>query len=326
LALLLQLPTGTASDYALPQVYRITGKVVVGHDEPVMVVLTLTSQSGAGAVSTQSFANGTFRFNNVPLGTYRISVVDPRFNLFDQQLLLREPRDTGNELTVRLTPRGEKAGQPPDLDVELYAIDAESIKNTPPKAMEDFNKGVSALRNPSRNNPPEPHFKRAISAAPQFYEAHLHLGLEQLRQKKGADAIQTLERASSLKPDAVRPRTELGRLYWEAQKYQQVIDALSKLDELGKMTAADHYHLGSAQYKLDHFIQAQQHLESAIELGNETDPSPFLQLHNVYMRTNQPLRGLQVLEEFLKLFPNDPNHAAMTERVKLLRERLKIPG
>ena len=322
--LLSQLRTGTASDYAIPQVFRITGKVVVGHDEPVMVVVTLKNAAG-GVMTTQSFANGIFRFNDVPLGTYWISVEDPRFNLYENQLLLREPRDTGKELTVRLVRLGEGGNPPPDLDVELYSIDAETMKTTPAQAMEHFNKGVSALRNPARNNPPDVHFKRAIAAAPQFYEAHLHLGLQQLKQNKTADAIQTFERATQLKPAAARPLTELGELYSQGKQFEKVVESLTKLDELEKMSARDHFNLGSALYQLGEFDEAEEHLLSAIEKSNKSVAAYFLQLHNVYIKMPEPLDALKILEEYLKLFPDDPNHAAMTERVKQMRQRLRIP-
>lgn len=324
LLLLLQgLPTGTASDYAIPQVFRIAGKVVVGLDEPVMAVVTLKNASGA-AQSTQSFSNGTFRFDNVPLGTYWIGIADPRFNLFEDQLLLREAADTGKELTVRLTRLGESPGLP-DLDSTLYVIDVETIKTMPAQAMEDFNKGVNALRNRARNNPPDVHFKRAISAAPRFYEAHLQLGLELQRQKKSGDAIQTLETASALKPAEPRPLSELGRLYWEAEQFQKTVEILTKLIALGKMGPIDSYHMGSALYRLNRLDKAEQHLLAAINTGNDTDPAPFLQLHNVFMKMNQPTPALAVLEDYLKLFTSDPGHAAMSERAGQIRQRLGLP-
>lgn len=326
LFLLIQgLITGTASDLAVPQVFVINGKVVVRQDEPVMVVLTLKGVSGDISQSTQSFSNGTFRFNNVQLGVYRIEVIDPHYNIFEQTLLLRDPADTGKDLTVRLTRRGESAGPPPELDKDLYSIDAGTLASTPVKAMGDFNKGVDALRNRSRNNPPDAHFKRAIAAAPKFYEAHLHLGLEQQRQNKDADAIQTLERAAALKPGEARPLSALGELYWETEKYQKAVDSLSKLVQLGKMRARDHYHMGSALYRLNRLDDAEEHLLAAINTGNDTDPAPFLQLHNVFMKMNEPVRGLAVLEDYVKLFPGDPNHAAMTERARQMRLRLRLP-
>ncbi len=317
------LATGTASDLAIPQTFRIVGKAVVGNDEPVMVVITMKNVSGQ-SMTTQSFSNGSFRFDNVPLGVYWIGVVDPRFNIFEEQLLLREPKDTGNSLTIRLTRHGESPA-PPDLDVALYAIGVESMKSTPPKAMEDFNKGISAIRNPAKNNPPDAHFKRAIAAAPEFYEAYLILGIEQRRLKKSNDAMATLERASALRPEEPRPLSELGELYVVAEKFDKAAVSLLKLVELGKPNVLDRYHLGSAMYRLNRLNEAEEHLLIAINEGNDTDPSPFLQLHNVFMKKNEPLRGLAVLEDYLKLFPNDPNQAAMADRVKQIRTRLGMP-
>jgi Tfp pilus assembly protein PilF len=327
LFLLLQtqtLKTGTASDYAQPQTFQLKGKVVVGLDEPVMTVVVLTEVFSGASQSTESFSNGSFRFNNVVLGTYRLTVVDPKFNLYDRQLLLREPGDTGNEITVRLVRTGESPN-PPELDPSLYVIDAETAKTLPAKAMDEYNKGVAALRNPSRNNPPEDHFKSAIAAAPNFYEAHLQLGMEQRRQNKNPDAIREFELASSLKPSEPRAFRLLGELYWETQKYEDVVLSFTKLAQLGKMLPRDHYYIGSALYRLNRLDPAEEQLLQAINEGNDADPEPFLQLHNVFMKKRQPDRGLAVLEDYLKTFPNDPNHAAMEERDKALRQALKLP-
>src|SRR5262245_24323054 len=119
-----QLKTGTASDYATPMRFIIKGKVVVGLDEPVMTVVTLTEDQSGQTQSVPTFSNGTFRFNNVIFGTYRLTVVDPKFDIYDRPLLLREPADTSAEIMVRLTRHGESSSAtPPDLDMSLYTVD-----------------------------------------------------------------------------------------------------------------------------------------------------------------------------------------------------------
>jgi tetratricopeptide (TPR) repeat protein len=321
-----QLKTGTASDYATPMVFALKGKVVVGLDEPVMTVVTLTDVLSGQTQSVQTFANGTFRFNTVILGTYRLTVVDPKFNLYDRQLLLREPGDTAAEITVRLVRHGEAASaNPPDLDMSLYTVDAETMKNVPAKAMEEYNKGVAALRNPAKNNPADAHFKKAIESAPNFYEAYLQLGLEQRRQKKDSDAIRSLEQASTIKPAEIRPFSLLGEMYWQAQKFDGAVAALVKAQKTGKMSPRDHFYMGSAYYRLDKYDAAEEQLLEAINQGDDKDPDPFLQLHNVFMKKKEGGRALAVLEDYLKLFPNDRNHAAMAERMKTLRQAFKLP-
>jgi tetratricopeptide (TPR) repeat protein len=328
LLLLLQTPgglkTGTASDYAVPQTFIIQGKVIVGLDEPVMAVVTLTEVYTDVTQTTQSFANGTFRFNNVVLGTYRVKVVDPKFDLYDRQLLLREPSDTSNEVTVRLVRTGE-SGDRPQLDESLYLVDADTVTTTPAKALEEYNNGVSALRNPARSNPADAHFRKAIDAAPNFYEAHLQLGLELIKQQKDADAIRELERAAAIKPSEPRTWRVLGEVYWKAEKYDKVVTSLSKLADTKSMRPRDHYYLGTAYYRVNQLDPAEEELLLAINTGNDTDPEPFLQLHNVFMKKKQPDRGLAVLEDYLKTFPNDANHAAMEERVKALKQAMKLP-
>jgi tetratricopeptide (TPR) repeat protein len=321
--LFMQLKSGTASDLAIPQLFRITGKVVVGLDEPVVTVITLRNVAGA-SLSTQSFANGTFRFNDIPFGTYWLSVVDPRFNLFEDQFLLREPSDSAKELTIKLVRRGESA-TPPDLDPELYTIDVGTMGKTPRKALDDFEKGVNAIRNPARGNPPDAHFKRAVAAAPDFYEGHLLLGIELQKQNKDNDAIRSFERATAIKPSESRPLSGLGELYSKAEKFEKAADALSRLVQLGKAGARDHYFLGTAFYKLNRLELAEKHLLAAINAGDDKDPAPFLNLHNVFMKIKEAGRALAVLEDYLKLFPGDSNYAAMTERAKQLREMLKRP-
>jgi len=321
--------TGTAADYATPQVFPITGRLVVGLDEPVGAVIVtlkpvLDAVSSIPAQSVQSFANGTFRFNNVQLGNYTVEVVDSRFNLFQMTLWLREPADTSKDLFIRLTRFGE-SGAPPSPDVELYTLNAETLASTPPKAVEEFNKGVDAIRNPSKNNPADAHFKRAIAAAPQFYQAHLQLAIEQKRQNKKEDAIQSFERAAAIKPSEQRPLAELGALYNESQKYPKALEAMTRLAELGKLSSRNQYEFGTALYKLDRFPEAVEHLLASINTGEDKDPAPFLQLHNTFIKMRNGVGALQVLEDYLKLFPNDPNHAAMMERAEQLRKLVKPP-
>lgn len=275
--------------------------------------------------SVESFANGTFRFDGVTLGNYALEVTDARFNLYEQPLLLRDPSDTGKELMIRLVRRGEENTRSDTPSIELYTIDAETMAKTPPKAMEEFNKGVDAIRNRNKSNPPDAHFKKAIAAAPEFYEAHMQLGLDQERQNKKDDAIQTYQRAAAIRPAETRPLSALGELYVDQQKFDKAVEVLSKMGDLGKLEARDQYYLGFAQYRLDHLDEAVEHLLAAINLGKDTDPAPFLQLHNVFMKGRDGARALAVLEDYLKLFPNDPNRAAMEERAKQLRQAFKRP-
>src|SRR6185503_16819842 len=134
--------------------------------------------------------------------------------------------------------------------------------------------------------------------------------------KKDADAIRTWERAATIKPSEPRTWSLLAELYFKTEKYDKVVESLSKVAALSKMRARDHYYLGSAYYRLNNLDPAEDELLLAINNGNDSDPDPFLQLHNVFMKKRQPDRALAVLEDYLKTFPNDSNHATMADRAK----------
>lgn len=135
-----------------------------------------------------------------------------------------------------------------------------------------------------------------------------------------------MERASTIKASDPRTWSLLSELYWKTEKFEKVVESLTKLAGLSKMRPRDYYYLGSAYYRLNQLDPAEEQLLLAINSGNDTDPDPFLQLHNVFMKKKQPDRGLAVLEDYLKTFPNDSNHATMAERAKALRQVMKLPA
>src|SRR5262249_51465476 len=134
----------------------------------------------------------------------------------------------------------------------------------PAGALDEFKKGVAAIRERSKDNPPEAHFNKAVSLAPDFYEAWYQLGLEHSRQRRTADAIQAFERAVAVHPSAVAPLRLLARAYVDNGQHQKAVDILLKMSAAGPLAAEDRYTLGLAFYKLDRTVAAQQQFEIAI--------------------------------------------------------------
>ena len=316
-AIVLLLQLGVTSSVG----FRIEGTVVSG-TERVRVDLILKDSMGATVATTQSFANGAFHFDGVRLGIYSISIVDARYNLIEFPVLLREPKDFERKFVVNLTRNGEPS---PDARpaVEIAVNIDEIAERVPREAVDEFKKGVEALRSREKENPADAHFKKAISIAPEFYEAHLQLGLHQKNRRQNTDAIATLERAASLRPVAPRPLTALGQLYVDDGQFQKAIDTFVKAAQLGPLDADDRFHLGNAFYKLDKPAAAEQQFKQALSLAPGKNPAVYLQLHNVYMKTGRPQEGLQILEEFLRLCPGAADFKALSDRAKKLRDLLK---
>jgi Tfp pilus assembly protein PilF len=301
------------------QAFRLQG-VVTANGQPVRVDIVLKDSLSATIGTAQSFANGTFAFDNVRLGRYSITVSDSRFNLFDEPLLLREMSDPGKKIIINLVPRSS------DAPAETESVNWDELKGKiPAEAIAELRSGLEALKTRPKLNPAESHFKRATDIAPEFYEAHFQLGLEWRRQQRRADAITEFVRAAAIKPELARPFRILGGLYIEEQQYQKAVDALMKVGQLGTLDSKDRLNLGTAFYKLNNFNAAEEQLLTSINLSPKENPGVYLQLHNVYMAMREPLAALKVLEDYLKFFPTEVNAKAMTDRAAKLRDALKKP-
>lgn len=327
LILLLQNPNQVPPPpgFPLSGLYRLNGKIVVAGEVP-LVDLRLITDNGTVVRSVQTFSNGNFFFNDVPLGRYAVEVIDSRFNIATVQLWLREPEDTAREVVVRLVRNSSAKPSPESAELDkINFAELELDGRIPAAALDEFKKGVEAIRFRSKDNPPEAHFNKAIALAPDFYEGFYQLGLELSRQRRVPDAIRAAERAAALKPSIAAPLSLLGRLYVEGGQFQKGVDTLLKIGSLGALSAEDRYNLGLAFYKLERNEAAQQQFELAISLAPTKSPAVYVQLHNALMKNGKSTEALAALESFLRLFPNDPNRKVIEDSAKKLRAAVQKP-
>jgi tetratricopeptide (TPR) repeat protein len=326
LLLLFQNPNQVAppSGNPLGGVYRINGRIVVDRGEIPIVDVRLVNNNTIVAQTVQSFANGTFFFNNVALGRYTIEISDSRYSIATVQVWYRDAEETAQVVTMRLT-RNDSGSKPTsetaELDKLVQTLSTDARVNGP--ALDEFRKGVEALRLRSKDNPPDAHFKKAIELFPDFHEAYYQLGLEAARQKHPAEAIAALEKATTLNPKAPLPLSTLGRLYVESGRFEQGVATLVKIGSIGELSADDRYFMGVALYKLDKTVPAQQQFEMSIIMAPNKYPGAYVQLSNAYSRNGNPEAALGALETYLKLFPNDPNHKAVEDGAQKLKAAIQ---
>jgi len=329
------------------QAYRVQGKVVDDQKKPVIVVVRLRPEIERGAdlglvnstVSTQSFSNGTFFFDNVAPGMYVVSVADARYLLKDIHIDLREPENFARDIAIVLERNDGTVHGPAPLPADLANLDkldmTKLAAGTTAAAFDEFAKGIQDVRlggkqtaavvtaNGTNDDTAEAHFKKAVSLDPNFYEALLQLGQEQRRQHHTADAIQTLEQAVAKNPTDDRPLRALGGLYIEQKQFQKASNVLIKAGPLTTLDATDRFNLGIAFENLNDPGAAQQQLQMAITLMPGRNPQAYLHLHNAYVQLNRLEDAAKTLEDFVRLFPNDPNRKTAEDRIKKLRAAAK---
>jgi len=313
LALLLQGPPSDVTVSTLPDrqmtAHRVSGKTTSGPSEPVQVEITLKGSLNEVIGMTRSFANGSFSLNIPRLGQYWLSITDPRFSFLEIPLLLREPKDTSRPILINLQPNRRTS--------EAFTVDLSRLSGTvPANALNEFRKGREATKNA------ESHFKKAIELAPTFYEAHVELALAEERRKRPQEAIRAITRAAELRPSDPMPLRVLGRLYIESSQFQKGVDTLFRIGPIGQLDAEDRFFLGIALYKLDKPAAAQQQYETSISLAPGKNPDAYLQLHNAFMKQDEPVKALTVLEQYIQLFPADTRNKEMSDRAHKLRATL----
>jgi len=302
----------------------INGRVVVDKGETPLVDVRLKNDTGTIIHTVQSFANGTFRITGVGMGRFSLEVADARYLMSTVPLWIREPEDLAGIFTMRLVRNdsAKDAANESEVDrIDLNALELDA--RIPSAALAEFRKGIDGLREKSKDS--ETYFKKSVELAPDFYEGHVQLGLEQARLKKLNDAIRSFERAVALKPTMKASLSMLGRLYVEGGQFQKGIDTMVKIGPLGPLSADDRYNLGVAFYRLDNVVAAQQQLELAVSLAPNKNPAAYVQLHNAYVRNGNPEAALIALETYLKLFPDDRNRKSVEDVAKKLRESLRKP-
>ena len=323
--------------------FTLQGKVIDDQKQPTTVTLSLKAEStGNVLATTRSFANVTFRFEGLHYGDYVISINDSRYLLRDMHLSLHDMTTASQELTIPLVRNNAPPTAPSARDAyldELRRLNLADVAGiTTAAAFEEFKRGVDIAMLGSRrdqilvpasgkpeDDTAEMHFKKAVSLAPDFYEGYFELGLEQLRQSETANSVSTLEHAVTMNTTDPRPLRVLAELYIQQKQYQKTVDVLAKVGNLSSLNADDRYHLGVAFEGLGNAAAAQQQLQLAISLAPDRIPPAYLHLHNVDIQLNKVPEGIAVLEDFLRLFPNDPNRKVVEDRIKKLNDLVKKP-
>lgn len=312
---ILQAPTVLQSQQAG---FPIVGRLQF-HDNVQATPIEILLESDEGVVidRTMSSPNGEFRFNGVRLGRYWIVIEGEKFGSIRERLDL--DMRTFGIVNVTLDVRGRFAstskGDP------VVSLD-ELRRKIPGAAVKEFEKGMNEFRK-GKEKSALSHLEKSINIAPEFFEAHLQLGL--LRQREGdrESAIRSLERAVALNATSAAARTSLAKLYFETDQFQKVVDVLGELVRLGLANAETHFYLGSAYYKLNALDAAEQNLSRALTISPDTMGQAHLQLFNVYMKSRQPGKALDQLLTYLNRFPNAPDHETVREQADRLRRALE---
>jgi Flp pilus assembly protein TadD len=286
------------------------------------VVVRLESNEGGGYI-TEAFTDrlGKFSFTGIPPAMYSVRVRQTGYREAQQNVdlltvssglvllqLLREPSTSTNRSATG-------------------SIDA----NVPPAAQKEFDKGVVALGEGSKDKigVAVRCFEKAVSIYPQFVEARLKLGTAYMDLEQWDKAEKALLGTIEVDPKAFNALFALSEIYLRGNKFVEAEKVLVQGLAIQDASYLGHLNLARVNWEkaraVKDLAQARPALEKAYEevkralVLNPNLAGAHLLKGNLLLRVSRAADALIEFNEYLRLEPNGPFAAetrALIEKIK----------
>ena len=303
---------------------EVVGRVnLVSGGDPGVVVVQLEDLRGSPLASIFTDEKGLFRFT----GLGRLS--DNLFLVIEHEGFrpVREEIDLGLRQSANMMIFLEPETDPGAGDGEGVVDVRELLANIPDEAVEAYEVALEASLDGDHDVAIE-HLQRALELAPDYYDARIKLGVEQLGLDRFREAEAAFARAFELRPDAELAPLNLGVLHYRegdlsgaggdledaAASFGQAIGFLQEAIRLNPLSGDAHFYLGTTLYKSGIFDAAEELLRRALDIV-DGHAQARLALVNLYARQSRYEEALEQADAFLGENPDSPQRAAI-ERAK----------
>jgi Flp pilus assembly protein TadD len=257
--------------------------------------------------STLTSDDGTFQFNNLENGYYRVTVDDKDYDQTTENVNIDREAGSGRTVQVQifLQPKGTTAAAfagVPDESVELYKKGTEAAKKG------DSKKAVE-------------HLKKAVEKHPNFALALTELGAQYLRLNDAVKAAEALSNAVKLSPDNFNARLYYGIALLNQKQFAEAEAQLREAVKKNDASSTAHMYLGVALASQKKMDDAQPELERAISIGKDEVAQAHYYLGGILWGKREYKRAADELELYLKLVPKAPNADKLRESIKELRSK-----
>ena len=300
--------------------FEITGQVrFVGGKKATAegVMIRLVSSGGSLMDQTTTDSQGRFRFTNMKMGQYTVSVQFPGFKEAKQSVEISSFSRRA-QILFDLTPEQPIAAHDPADPARTPAgtIDA----RVPPEAQKEFEKGQAALLD-KKTEKGVAALEKAISLYPDFFEAHLLLGTTYRDAQQWEKAERALRRALILKPQTALALVELGEVHRRQKKFAEAEKVLLEGLKLDDDSWQGHFTLGRVYWERGEPAKAGPPVGRALQLKPDYAEAHLLGA-NVFMRVGLPQNALVEYEEYLRLAPKGEFAEQTREIVQKLKRAL----
>lgn len=322
---------------ANPQGNVIRGKVRNASGRNMsQVIVQLETGNGQPINQTVTNNEGDFIFAGLSETSYIVVSSAPDFNTVSEHVdFVRTVTadSVGEQRTVEIT-LVPKAGAIAALSNRT--VSGQNI----PKAARDALDRAMKLSKDSKSQEAAAAMREAIKTYPDYFEAHLMLGAELIKQDRLDDAIAEFDQARRINPKDDRVYLGFGQVLMMQKKYALASQVLGEAARLNPTDAG--IFLMRATALIEHatainpatsneaaaernkaFGMAEKDLAKASDLSSNKLATIHLQAARLYEKKGDRKRAADELAQYLKLAPDDKKADAIRAAIKTLRTPAK---
>lgn len=327
----------------------VTGVVAQGHtirgkvqdsSGVHMARITITLESGNGAVVSQTVTNneGDFSFTGLGDTSYVITISAPDYNSASEHVDFVRTAGAdgpGETRTVEITLIG-KGSRPARAGLKF-------VQNVPHAALDAFEQATKLLHD-GRAHEGQTALEAAIKLFPDYFDARFLLANELTKQDKLDEAIKQLNEAQRINPRddrvwyafgvalqrqgkhavAARVFAQAAELNPGEPQYALVAQATALIDQAAMINATKSP--ANSAERAFALATAEQALARAEQLGGKRLVEVYLQRARLFEKRGDAGAAASELEKYLRQAPAARNAAAIREAIKRLRESTRQSG
>jgi tetratricopeptide (TPR) repeat protein len=306
---------------------------VVGHirvsraDTPPQRVLVSLEMRGAPMDSVYTDSSGTFGFHGLYPNPYYVVVNDDNYEEV-RKLVIIDATSMAPEVFVDIVlipkkkDKPDAAASPGPSGSNPAMIDVREFTDRFPKpAVKEYEKGKGADAEGKRDEAIR-HYLKAVTLAPDFYNAHNDLGSDYVSKSDFPSARKEFERVVQLNQSDANAYFNLSNV---CMLTGQLPEAQQYLDEGLRRepdSALGQFLLGTLDLRLKKLPQAELALQRAIQLS-PTKAEPRLQLVNLLLQQGRNDAAASQLRDFLTKLPDSPFSAQVKQKLQKLEASSK---
>jgi len=289
--------------------YELTGRI----EPPAAMPVFLHGATAPFESSTESDADGRFRFHKILAGTYTLAITTAaRGQALETVELSPGTVDSKGHLVIvfriddsRLESEGGRS---------TGATVAATVLSISYRAMREYDEAQRCLsrREPDRASG---HLSRAVQMAPKFVAAWNQLGVMAYQGHRYSDAERNFRQALDSDPEAFEPLVNLGGVLLNLARPQEALDYNQRASARRPNNALANSQLGLTYFDLNEPDLAEKYLKIAIQLDPAHFSHPQLTLAEIYLRRGDHPSALLQLRGFLEQHPDSPQAARIQQEV-----------